>query len=256
MCYYRQVITSHFEALKGQGQCSSLNSYAKILEIDKSTLSRVLRGERELPLKLAHQLTNKLGLDKNNSDQFINAILNKDTQKLKKSSESVDFSYSGNLDLQRHSDVIKDHTALNILTLLSSDLPPTIDTIVEKLNLSYENAEKVLKKLFFCGLIEFRNGKFCIKEEFLSTADEITSEAIQQSHVNLLEIVKEKVKLPKEQRDFTSLKVACSLKNLNKAKKEIRKFQNRLIKILTDGEKKTDVVEIAIQLFPHSKVGF
>ena len=256
MLEYRDLLQKAYQKSLDNNESTSLRSFSKNLGISPSTLVRVLRKTRELPLAVAHQILPRLQLNTEESDSFMKSVLSSRKPLPAVRKKKILFSYKGNLQQGKHSEVITNHDMLNILALFSSHLPRTLQTVVDRLSLTQSQAETLLKRLYHNGLIGFRNGEFFNVQEDYSTSDQISSSVIRQSHLNLLDIAKEKLlSIPPELRDFTSLKIPCRLDNIDLAKKEIRKFQNRLLEILGSGNSSEDVVELAIQLFPQTKIG-
>ena len=256
MLEYRSFLQKAYENSIRLKECNSLRSFSKILGMSPSTLVRVLHEKRELPLAVAHQILPKLKLDSKEADHFMASVLGSRKKLSGSRKKKVFFKYQGNLKQDKHAEVITNHDMLSILALFSSKLPRTVQTVVQKLEVSESQAEYMLKRLYLNGLIGFKNGEFFNIENGFSTSDQINSLVIKRSHLNLLDCAKSKLlTLPPELRDFTSLKIPCRLENIELAKKEIRKFQNRLFEILGAGQDSKDVVELAIQLFPQTRAG-
>lgn len=256
MLEYRDLLQKAYQKSLDTNESTSLRSFSKNLGISPSTLVRVLRKTRELPLAVAHQILPRLQLNTEESDRFMKSVLSSRKSIPTVRKKKILFSYKGNLQQNKHSEVITNHDMLNILALFSSQLPRTLQTVVDRLALSHTEAETLLKRLYHNGLIGFRNGEFFNIEEDYSTSDQVSSVVIRQSHLKLLDIAKNKLlSIPPDFRDFTSLKIPCRLENIDLAKKEIRKFQNKIYEILGTGSGAEHVVELAIQLFPQTKIG-
>jgi len=77
--------------------------------------------------------------------------------------------------------------------------------------------------------------------------------SIQRSHQQTLALAAEKLSVPLELRDYTSMTMAINPKNLPKAKKAIEDFRNNIVKLLDKGEA-SEVYTFACQLFPLTQV--
>ncbi len=236
-------------------QITSIRSFAKYIKVDSSSLIRLFNGKRELPLNSAHKVVDALNLKGEERDNFIRSVLSSQ-KKEPRSKNTSSVKYVGNLKCEAHKPIITNHEALSILALFYTDLPKTLSTVMSKLSLDVEEAEQLLRRLYFARLIDFKDGSFYPTETWYSTTDGKHSETIRESHSNLLKIAQEKLKTtPVTQLDYTSMKIPCTHKSIDKVKKEIRSFQNKIFKILSEEQNKTDVFELAIQFFPQSKIG-
>ena len=84
----------------------------------------------------------------------------------------------------------------------------------------------------------------------IKTSEDVSSKALQASHVQTLDFAKEKLlTIDVLQRDFSSILVPTDPKNLTEAKKLIREFRHKMEALLKDGDK-TELYQLAIQLFP------
>lgn len=233
----------------------SLRSFASRIGVDSSTLSRVLNGERELPLYVAYKIKRKLGLEGEIADQFITSVLERvETNRKAKRVPTQGSLFNGDLDSDRYAEVISNHTMLSILALLNGGAGATLSYIVEKLALEEELASQLLKRLYHLGLVGFKEGKFLNLKSNLYTKDNVPSASIRKSHANLLRIASQKLEeVPVEERDFTSLKIKCNSKCIKEIRKEIRRFQKKVLNITATKFTGSDILELAIQVFPHTQ---
>lgn len=250
--YYREVIKEKFLIRQKNNSRYSLRSYAKDLGINSSTLSQVLRDKRRLPKKYLKGIAKQLKLSEVEEEKFYKSYeLNEvflDQINISSYSEKTqvteDTSYAIIAEWEYYA-------VLELLNLAEFDF--SINNVATKLEITEERAKQVISDLIENEFLKFEKGIYSKNYGHLSTSEDVKSEALVESHLQTLEMAKEKLKLDVEIRDFSSLVFSIDIDNINNAKKIIREFRMKMLE-LCKRDKKTDVYQLAIQLFPLSEV--
>jgi transcriptional regulator with XRE-family HTH domain len=72
--YYIEALSFAFEQKKLKNQQFSLRAFARDLDINSGTLSRILKGERIPSMTLGRQLALSLKLSERECDLFLNSL--------------------------------------------------------------------------------------------------------------------------------------------------------------------------------------
>lgn len=213
----------------------SLRAFAQSLEVDSSTLSKILAGKRFLSEKKINSLCQKLGL--------------------KIFSEEKEPAFFSELDQDIFAS-ISDwyHFAILDLTLLQT-FKSDIAWMAERLGLqSYEvlGAVERLKRL---GLLIEENGQLRKAQAFYTNYSEGDTSAALKEYQR--QIIKKALKAvddcAAENKDITSITIAADSKKLKEAKERIKIFRRELCQFLEDGERDS-VFHLTLQLYPVTDI--
>ncbi len=255
MCY-RSTLETHFKKAKERRSQLSLRAYARYLGLAGSTLSSILAGKRGLTLSSALEISNKLQLSQEERESFIKSLVDekKFNQALRSSHLSKKCEYIKLEKNQEH--IVSNPHSYAISAYLDSDCTDkSLEGISSELGIDSNTVAQLLKELYLCGLVSYKGSQFEAIKKDLRTSDDVPSEAIRLGHKNILDYAKTKLdSVPVDKRYFTTLTLACSESKLDSAKEEIRKFLKRMSRILQDDNKKEKVYEVAVQMFPHTRL--
>ena len=232
----------------------SLRAYARHLGLHSATLSMVLKGQRSLPAKNITQVAQKLSLTPKDQTLFFESFYK---IKAKLDDIKIDFANEDRfmLDESNHK-IIAEWEHYAVLTLFDlTEFEPSTNEISERLNITVNRAEVVLNNLFTAGLVKTNElGKLTTTHANVRTTSDIKSNALKQSHLENLELAKQKLEeIEVALRDFSSTTVAIDLEKLPEAKSIIREFRQKMTALLRDGEK-TEVYQLAIQFYPLTNI--
>ncbi len=226
----------------------SIRAYARDLNVDSSTLSQILNGKRPIPARSAKAFARKLELDPKETTLFVESI--------NRSATSLDDIKIAPLDQRFMLDesyfkVIAEWEHYAVLDLYElEDFEPTIQYIEKKLNLTNPRALQVLANLEICGLLVKDKNGYRKAHPDIRTTEDSRGEALNQAHLEELELAKIKLKeIEKEYRDFSSATYAIDPEKMDEAKTIIREFRQKMGALLKTGEKK-EVYMLAIQFYP------
>lgn len=231
----------------------SLRAYARDIGIHPATLSQIINGKRGLPFKDADFVTKKLNLGPKEQALFKESLLQKkntlDTIKVSADDTRVilDDSYYRIIAEWEH------YAVLELFNL--ENFNRTKEEVAAKLDLTENRTEVVLANLKTAGLIEIdEDGKIAKVHSDVKTTEDISSQALRDSHKEALELGVSKLdSVSIDLRDFSSSTLAVDLSKIPEAKLIIRDFRRKMAALLSQGEK-TEVYQIAIQFYPLSNV--
>lgn len=254
--YHINVLRRYFEDKKRINPQFSLRAFAKYLKLDSAALSCILKNKRSLPRKHASFVCNRLKLDLDEKNAFINDIENLTRTKSRKCLVNPINEFTFIEDKEKNHNLISQWEYYAILHLMdANDFLPDTKWIANRFNLDIHRVESVVGDLKDLGLIEIsHNEGWKKKVRALTTSNDISSRALRQSHKETLSMAIDKIEdVPVELRSYTSSTVCIDTKNLGEAKKIIKDFQRKLGALLESGQKK-EVYQLAVQLFPLTQI--
>ena len=239
---HRQRLNPHY----------SLRAYARDLGIHSSTLSQILKGKRQLPVKNSVEIVKILGLGPKERTLFLESLhktkTNLDDIKIDSDDDRfmLDESYFKAIAEWEH------YAIISLFDIEHFD--PTVDEISTRLGITENRTDVVLNNLLTCGLIKHdKDGKLIKAHPKIRTTEDVSSTALKLSHLETLEMGKNKLEeVEVELRDFSSMTIAMDVEKISEVKTIIREFRQKVLALIKDG-KKTDVFQLAIQLYPLTK---
>lgn len=230
----------------------SLRAYARDIGIHPATLSQIINGKRPLPQKDSEQVAKKLNLSPKEVSIFIES-LNKDKSSLTKLDDDDDAKVLLN---ESYYKIIAEWEHYALLELFNvKGFRGTREEIAEKLDLTLNRTDVVINNLLVTGLlVRADDGSFAKVYDDVRTTEDITNQALRDSHKETLLMGAEKLdSIATELRDFSSSTLAIDMKNLPKAKLLIREFRKKMALLAEDGDRE-EIYQIAVQFYPLSKI--
>jgi uncharacterized protein (TIGR02147 family) len=228
----------------------SLRAFAKNIEIDPSLLSKILREQRPISIKLIEKIGPKLNLNPQEIDWFRQLEL-----VAQKSKNSIQF----NPIEQDHFEIISDWFHFAILELMNvHDFRNDFNWISKRLGIPVYEFKSAVDRLHRVGLLKVNsNGDWedCSNNHrTFNLGPEYTSGAHRYAQKQILELsLMALEQIPIQERDHSSIMMATNLKKLNTAKMMIDKFRHDLCKFLETTDKKERIYQLSVSLFPISK---
>lgn len=253
---YRQYLKDELARRCEKNPSYSLRAFAKALDVDAGTLSKILSGQQTLSFKMAQRFIPKLELDPAEETQFYQSLSDdRGTRSLKYANSHKalgEREYKGdglNIDYYR---VIADwyHLALLELTIVPG-FKPTARYVSHELGISLMEAKLALERLVSLGLLVEKNGRYSKSKQKLSTTDRhLTTPALRKNQRQFLEKAIHSLENdPIEQRSHTNMIMAVNTSKIETAKKMIREFQMALCNYLESGPRDR-VFNMSVALFP------
>lgn len=250
-----EMLISDFEEKKKKNPRFSKRSYASYLKISSGRLSDILTGKSPLTEKKALAIVGKLNLTPQEQRHFLRLVENESHSRVDGRRRVK--SYSGRRLALEEFALVSDWEYFSLMALIETEtFQANSDWIAEKLGLTKQRAEEVLEKLVALGYVQ-RNAEGALNNTYksLSTITDIPSDILRKANADcILQAIEKMNETDVDLRDVTSLTLPVDLSKLKQAKALIREFKAQMNHLL-DGEKKTEVYNLNIQLVPVSKLG-
>jgi uncharacterized protein (TIGR02147 family) len=246
--FYVEKLRSEFKKRKVKNGQYSLRSFARLLDIDSSILSAVLKKKRPFPIRRVDWAIQKLSFTEEDSQKFYQSVIQ---ERFSISTHTV-MDQQDILTEDLHFNILSQWEYYAVLTLFDvKSFRPEPRYLAKKLGLTLQRAEQVWLGLEKAGLI-FKAGEGVWKKRsarFVTTED-VTSLALRLGHLEELELAKRKLhRVSVLEKDYSSTMVALPKKNLIKAKRLIRQFRKDFADLVEESSAE-NVYLLALQLFP------
>ncbi|MAF90433.1 MAG: hypothetical protein CL674_04105 [Bdellovibrionaceae bacterium] len=246
------ILKSSFQERKARNSRYSLRAYANFLGIDASSLSKVLKGHRNLPSSMGKQIVSKLDLSEAQKSLFYHSLVESRTKPQRDNNEHWNYI---DLNLEKSFKLIAEweyFAILNIVKLKSFEA--NANWIADRLGIDVSRVEEVIIDLLELKLLEEGpQGELFRTTENLSTDTDLPNPALVEAHKKELDLARKSLSTDKiEERGFYSLTVAGSPEAFIKVKKLSFDFLGRCMKLLEKSEAE-NVYQINIQAFPLAK---
>jgi len=223
----------------------SLRSFAKSLNIDSSTLSKILKEKRSITPKMLEHLSERLGLAPDEIELFR-------TEQKKRKIQGGTKKFK-NIEVDRFR-MISDWYHYAILELLNLDSFRSDSRWIAKvLNVSVSEINIAIERLIRLDMV-YKDKKGNLKSNGINHTT-IGTPYSASAFRNLQKQILSKAvsacdEIPYEKRDQSSLTVAIDLKSLPAFKSLIKDFRRQLNEMAQDCEKFSDVYHLSISFYP------
>lgn len=253
----QNLIRSNLNQIKIKNPGFSLRAYAKKLELSPSALSEILNGKRKISGKMAARIIDRMNLSPEVSSPVLNLFEKnmKDLGFIEPEQKADTATHPPAIDfLQLSSDqfnLIAEWQHFALLSLMETkNFKSDITWIARKLGITTQQTQSSLDRLMRLGFVFKKNRKFVTNKRALISSDNVPNQAVRKSHYNDLVLAEKALdQTAVEDRDFTAITIAANKKNLPKARKLIREFQDKLTLCLEQGEK-DEVMKFTFYLYP------
>jgi len=226
----------------------SLRALARRLEMQSSAVSEILKGKRRVSLKKVELMAKKLLLDPSERAELF-------FQGTKKIKEINNPQSTLKLNAQQFA-AISDWTHYALLSLIKTKgFQSDPQWIAQRLGINVSKVNKVLSTLEEVKLITFnKNGVIKRTREKLNTTEDILDLSIQRSHLNDLEMIKEKLlSIAPAKRDFSSFTLAVDPSLMPEAKEIFRRAQDELDQLMEEHSCK-EVYRVCMYFYPLTQI--
>jgi uncharacterized protein (TIGR02147 family) len=238
----------------------STRAFAKALDIDVASLSRILSGKQIPSYKICESVFSKLELSPAAQKKFLNSVAAKQKatglKRIAPAFKNLGASSEERRDLTADIwRVIADwyHGAIMELTF-TKDFNSDPKWISQQLGISEVEVKLAIKRLTRLELLESKEGILTKTVEQVSSADKsITSSAHKRLQKQVLKKAVDSLENDNiEIRNMTSMSMAVDPQKIPQAKKMIQNFSRELCAYLESG-KRTQVYQLGVCLYPISK---
>lgn len=237
----------------------SIRSYAKTLQIDFSTLAKILKANRPIGPKTIQKLGTRLGLTSSQINMFVQG--NQQQRRTKRGSAKALPKPQRNYE-QLALDVfqiVSDWHHYALLELMRVDsFKPDPRWIASQLGLRLSEATIAIERLQRAGFIEASSGQEWkdLSSGFSTTlGGPDTTAAFRSLQRQVLEKALTALEeTPIEYRDQTSMTMAIDSRLLPEARDRIKTFRRELAEFLSRGSKRDSVYHLGVSLYPVTPV--
>ena len=230
---YRQTLKMALETRMGRNSSYSLRAFARDLNLHPARLSLVLSGKKGLSRKAAEEIATRLGLSKSEIEEFMDQVdsvhcrskvaKNQAAARMKERYSVQPAAYSLSLDAFQ---IISDWYHLALVELLRiKKSQHNAQWLAKKLGITEFQVTQALERLLRLELIEEKDGRFEVTQDFMLTTDGIPSEAIKKAHEQILKKAIDALYLqPVSKRDFYSHIFLAQSQDLPEIGQKVRTF--------------------------------
>lgn len=221
----------------------SLRAFAKHLDISPSYLSRVLSGKRTLALDKAISICNRLDLDPKSRRELLSEIAQ--TDEVESSKKLLEIDMFNAISEWYHFGITQ------LINLKEFRYEPR--WMASMLGISELEVKLAIDRLLRLNILKETKKSLKRAASTFETTTDIYSSGLRIFHKQILEKAIESLDFdPINERDITSITMAIDEKNIPRAKSEIKKFRNKISKLLEDGVP-TRVYNLGVHLIPLSE---
>ena len=248
----QHLLREKFSEFQQKNSKFSMRAYADKLDINVGALSYILNGKRNVSRTMAEKISSRLLLDPQLRSELLAKFPEKRNLKLSKQSHEPRYL---ELDAQNFR-VAAEWEHFAIMSLLKcTDFESTVPWIAQRLGISLTKTAQVIERLVELGLLaRDEQGNLTRSERSYRTTDEVASVSMKQHHKQSLDLAEASLFREKvSQRDFTTLTMVFSPRQMARAKELIRTFQDSFSDELETAEA-SEVYRLNIQFFPLTKL--
>jgi len=244
---------------------SGLNSQklAEKAEVDPGTISRILQGTRNMSRKLTRKISEALEMKKRETRYFELLVQFNQSKSEVQQKEHLEKllnlkKVNPALISRLQYDLFENWYNLAICELINvipfhgdyNELARSLDPPIRP-----RQAEKVVQLLLKLNLIKKdRRGRYTVTDKLISTGETWHSVAIHNLQRSTIDLARDALdRLPKTERDFSSVTLSLSKDSFQKAQEKLREFRASLMEIARNDNDVEGVYQFNFQAFPLSR---
>ena len=247
-----EIVRAEYLKRKRRNSHYSMRAFAKALDIPSGRLSEILAKKRRITEKMGLHIADKLALSPVERQSFLKTICSEKASKKEKQQGHRDYQLP-NFD---NFYFTSDWYHYGILALLrTKNFKPCSRWIAQRLGISKLEIEEAMDRMVRLQVLEKTDEGWQRKIGTIKTTEDIPSAALKKAHMETLErAILSLDDVPVQERDLSSVTIACNPNRLAEAKDRIRKFRRELADFLESSEDKTEVYELSLQLVPLTRL--
>lgn len=260
---YREYLKDCLEQLRESRPWFSLRYLSKQIELDPGNLVKVVQKERHLPDRCLGLLASELGLNHRETEylehlaDFAKARTAEQTKRAYEKLLDLKYARPEVLGRDQYS-FYRDWKCTAVLALLHIDrIRGTESVLAEMLEpkTSVEEVHRVLALLSELGLARAgKGGKWVASKSILTTGESWKDIAIREFQKETLQLAGRALdRIPKEERDISTLTVTLGAKDLDRIREMARQFRREVLSIAAQAPDPERVWQLNLQLFPLSR---
>lgn len=252
---YRRLLADELERRTEKNRSYSKRAFARDLGLSPAYMTQILGGLKRLSPDKASVIASRVEWSYPQKKSFLNLVrlefakteahraeIKKELSKGK--AQSFTQLSARNFDVIAH----WYYSALITLTELD-DFQYDHQWIAKRLGLPIETVRSAIRLLLDLKLVREEEGTLIPQFEMLR-ADSVPSTAIREHHRQYLKRAEHSLETQDfNKRDITGTTIAIDPSRIPEAKKLIKQFREELSALMCDGEKKSEVYRLSVQLF-------
>jgi len=252
---YRALLLAEIEKRAKKNRNYSKRAFARDIGLSPGYLLQVLSGQKNLSEGKACQIAERLHWSQRQTLWLLN-LIRLDSAK-NESHKAALRKMLPKSRVQSYRDVSLEtfkvmanwhYSAILILTELD-DFQYDIAWIAKRLKLPVATVSEAITRLKNLGLVREEEGTLIPQFEMLRVVS-VPSDAIREHHRQFLKKAAESLESQNgEARDITGSTIAINPERLPEAKKLIKQFREDLAALLDDGQVRSQVYRLSVQLF-------
>lgn len=227
-----------------------------------AALSMVMNGKRNLSLQAAERLAGSLGLAGRRKIYFVTMVrlslsrsepermtIREDLLTLRGTREER------SLNLQEYRFLSRWYYAAIYAMADSPNFRGEAAWIASKLrpSVSLTEVKEALGDLQNLGLLKRAEGRLLPSHPIVRTSESIRSVAVRRYHENMIQLAKEALALPLDEREINGLTLSFSREQVPALLARLKKFRTEINEEFGGGGKAEQVFQVNIQFFPLSR---
>ncbi|MBV2169673.1 MAG: TIGR02147 family protein [Bdellovibrio sp.] len=246
---------AELERRKAKNQRYSLRAFSRLLGVDSSRLSKILRRERPLSAEMIQDMGAKLNLSTPAVRRYLDhakiSQLQKRQEVVGQEPIHVSLEQLGSISDFRH------YWVLELMKL--TDFVPKVEYVAKKIQISKELAQVFIDNLQTVGLLKIHDDGTWEDLSHGASTDVISTNVKCAIHVSnqdqVLQLSQEALKkVSMKSRDHSSIMVATNVEKLEAARQMIKAFRRSLAIFLEDTPEKNCLYQTSISLFPLTQL--
>ncbi len=235
-------LNEKFKEKKERNSSYSLRAFAKLLEVDQSTLTKVMKSQRQFLPETRGRIINKLAGDAVEAHELF-AELDRRQGNYRTLEDEI-------------TEMISNWHFWAILEILKiPDFKHTTQDLVARLGISLESAEEAVKRLEILGFLKIEKPHFILLDPNTSWATTLKTttarKALQRSFLDKSQNALEEI--PFELRDHSSITLAIDVDRMTEFKEKLTEMRREFGRFAQKSGTFTEVYTLTLSLFPLTK---
>ncbi len=229
----------------------SLRSFARQLNIDHSTLVKIINGKRAMGVDLIRRLGQLLNLPSNLVKHYCHESL-KEKHELNIEKKYLNIK-------QDYLEIISKWYYFALLELTrTKNFKQDEKWIAEELQISIDEVRKTVERLIRIGFLEIdTKGMWHDRSSSCTTTTNIpnTNNALKEMQKDILQRSQDALdSIDIKNRDQSSMLMAIDQSNIELAKEKIKHFRREMDELLSSGDDLDSVYQLSVSFFPVTKL--
>jgi len=243
----KELLSDEFEKRRRKNPTYSLRTFSQSLDVDHSTLSKIIRGKRKTTRKMVVKAAKELHLDSEITTKLLENILSDGRSIARFSPLSFD-----------HIKILAEWFHYAIFELVNTkNFDPHPKAIALQLDITIDEAKDAVERLKRVGLIE-ENSSGSLKQaskNITTFRNEFTTPALKLLQKKLMErSLRALEEIPLELRDHSGMTMSINSKYLKEVKLRIKNFRRALCDEFQVDTERDSVYQLAVSFFPLTKM--